>query len=142
MHPTAMEYEKSAGAVVFFRVAPIQYLLIRAGAWEFPKGLMDARESETAAALREVREETGLTVELLPGFRESIEYSYRHKSDHALVKKQVIYFLGEAHSQDVKISWEHLEAQWASYEQALELLKYKNAREILRRAHFRVLELA
>lgn len=42
--------------------------------WGFPKGHMEYGESERQTALREVLEETGLKVEILPGFRETCEY--------------------------------------------------------------------
>lgn len=130
--------EKSAGAVVFYRSAQVEYLLLRANYWEFPKGLVDAHESELDAAVREVREETGLAITLLPDFRETIQYFYRRKESGGLVKKQVVYFLGEAQERAYRVSWEHQEARWVTFEQAMELLEYENAREILTKAHTRV----
>ncbi|MBI4673144.1 MAG: NUDIX domain-containing protein [Chloroflexi bacterium] len=126
--------EKSAGAVVFYRGAEIEYLLIRSTYWEFPKGLIDVEENERDAARREVREETGLDAELYPDFKKTVQYFYRRRENGALVKKYVVYFLGEAKTRDVQISWEHQEAQWLTYERALEFLPYENAREILRAA--------
>ncbi len=132
-----MIFEKSAGAVVFARGKQVEYLLISQNYWEFPKGMIDPDEGETAAARREVREETGLEVELIPGFRESIQYFYRHK-DGALVKKQVVYFLGEAKSRKVQLSWEHREARWVTFDEAMNLLQYENARTILKKANERI----
>lgn len=130
--------EKSAGAVVFFRAEPLQYLLIRSTYWEFPKGLVDPAESEVDAARREVREETGLEISLVPDFCEVIQYFYRRRETGGLVKKQVIYYLGEAPTQQVHVSWEHQEALWVTFEQALERLQYENARAILTRANERL----
>ena len=60
-----MSYEKSCGAVVFRKYhGNIELLLIKhvvGGHWSFPKGHVEAGESERQTALREVREETGLT---------------------------------------------------------------------------------
>lgn len=131
--------EKSAGAVVFFRGVPIEYLLIFSTYWEFPKGLIDPHESPREAALREVREETGLEIRLIPDFQEEIGYFYRRRETGTLVKKQVVYFLGEAPSKEVKLSWEHHQARWASFAEALALLPHENARAILRKAHARVI---
>ncbi len=125
--------EKSAGAVVFYRSPELEYLLIRSTYWEFPKGQVEPEESETEAALREVNEETGLSVRLVPGFREEMNYFYRRGGN--LIKKQVVYFLGEAADQNVQVSWEHHEAKWLTYEAALAELKYENAREMLRKAN-------
>ena len=61
------------------------------GHWSFPKGHVEAGETERQTALREVKEETGLSIRLYDGFRESVEYF-----PQAGVKKQVVYFLGEA----------------------------------------------
>lgn len=133
--------EKSAGAVIVHRAAPIEYLLIFSTYWEFPKGMIDPDESEQDAARREVYEETGLEVELVGDMREAITYFYRRRESGQLVKKQVVYFLGEARSREVRLSWEHREARWLSYEQAVDLLKYENARSILARAHETVLAL-
>lgn len=127
--------EKSAGAVVFHRGAQILYLLIRSTYWEFPKGLIDVKETERDAARREVREETGLDVEFVGKFRKTIQYFYRRRENGALVKKYVVYFLGAAKTRAARVSWEHREAQWVTFERALELLQYENAREILRQAH-------
>lgn len=128
-----LELEKSAGAVVFHRGERIEYLLIYATYWEFPKGLVEPNESETEAAVREVREETGLEVALVPGFRQEIDYLYRRGPQ--LVKKQVAYFLGEAREVQVQVSWEHEKAQWVTFEQALAELKFENARAMLRKAN-------
>ncbi len=125
--------EKSAGAVVFHRRAEQVYLLIFSTYWEFPKGQVEPDESEAAGAVREVCEETGLAVKLLPGFRQEVNYFYRRSGD--LIKKQVVYFLGEAPNQNVQVSWEHQEAKWLPFDAALAQLKYKSAREILIKAN-------
>lgn len=58
--------------------------------WSFPKGHMDAGETETVTALRELFEETGLTAKLIPNARTVFEYAIP-----PLVRKQVVLFLGE-----------------------------------------------
>lgn len=132
--------EKSAGAVVFIAAKPVEFLLLRAKHWEFPKGLIEAKESEQGGAVREVREETGLDVALVPHFRESIDYFYR-RQDGTLVKKQVVYFLGHAKTRAFKISWEHQEAQWMTLEQAMGILEYENSRALLQKANKRIWQL-
>jgi 8-oxo-dGTP pyrophosphatase MutT (NUDIX family) len=128
-----MVIEKSAGAVVFHRNDQSEYLLLLSNFWGFPKGHIETGESEEDAALREIREETGLDVNLIDGFRAVDEYWYQHKGQR--VKKQAVFFLGEAKDRESKLSWEHEEIAWLSYEAALQRLKYKNLREILTEAH-------
>ena len=72
-----MKYEKSCGAVVFTRVdGEIRYLLIKSltGTYGFPKGHVEAGETEIQTARREIFEEVGLSVELLSGFRREDKY--------------------------------------------------------------------
>jgi bis(5'-nucleosidyl)-tetraphosphatase len=127
--------EESAGVVVFHRGQRNEFLLIYSTYWEFPKGRVDANERAVDAALREVREETGLDVHLLDGFRHEVNYFYRQRNTGLLVKKQVVYFLGEAQTKHVTLSWEHHKAQWLAYDDALAQLRYPNARELLAKAH-------
>src|SRR6266542_4002595 len=77
--------EKSAGVVVVHRGRRNEFLLIYSTYWEFPKGRVDANEREVDAALREVREETGLDVHLLDGFRHEVNYFYRQRNTGLLV---------------------------------------------------------
>ena len=73
-----MNYEKSCGAIVFRKFhGNIELLLIKhanGGHWSFPKGHVEEGETEVETALREVHEETGLTIQLEEGFRQSVEY--------------------------------------------------------------------
>lgn len=90
-----MTYEKSCGAVVFTRSSgKLQYLLISnlEGIYGFPKGHVEAGETEEQTALREVFEEVGLTVKLLTGFRSEDEHPIPQKEN---TMKKIVYFLGE-----------------------------------------------
>ena len=74
-----MKKEKSCGAIVYRqRDSWVEVLLIRhknGGHWAFPKGHVEKQETEEETALREIREETGLTVKLNTAFRHMVTYS-------------------------------------------------------------------
>jgi 8-oxo-dGTP pyrophosphatase MutT (NUDIX family) len=128
-----MAIEKSAGAVVFHRGEQIEYLLLLSTYWGFPKGLVERGEDERATARREIREETGLDVTLLDGFRVVDEFWYRRAGQR--IHKQAIYFLAEAPPRAPKISWEHEDSVWLAFDDALARLKFEGLRETLRRAN-------
>ena len=90
-----MKTEKSCGAVVFrTHENKTQILLIRhynGGHWAFPKGHVEKGETEEQTALREILEETGLSVQLDTGYRKVVTYSPRRD-----VIKDVVYFVALA----------------------------------------------
>ena len=106
-----------------------QILLVRAKQnpehWIFPKGHVEAGESAAEAAVREVREEAG--IEAAPvGTVGALEFG----SDGDLV--HVEHFLLEF----VRAvgGGEPREARWLNYGEALSLLTFPDARELLERA--------
>ena len=127
-----MTFEKSAGAVVFYHGAQIEYLLLHSSYWGFPKGHIEPGESERTAAVREVREETGVHVGLLDGFRQVDEYSFLRHGE--TVQKQSVYLLGQAPNRAARISKEHDDQVWLVFEDALARLEYEGGKEILRKA--------
>ena len=74
-----MKHEKSCGGLIYREHEGETHILLLkhrcGGHWSFPKGHMEAGETEMETALREIREETGLRVFLREGFREAVEYS-------------------------------------------------------------------
>lgn len=141
-----MPVEKSAGAVIF-RPQPtrrpgeenkIYYLLLhyQSGHWDFPKGNIEKGEKLEETVRRETKEETGIEdIKFIPGFKEAIKYFYKLKGKN--IFKIVTFFLAETKTKKVKISWEHIGYKWLPYEEALEQLTFKNAKEILKKAnHF------
>jgi len=128
-----MTFEKSAGAVVFFHGKQVEYLLLHSTYWGFPKGHIENGESEFQTALREVREEAGLDVTILDGFREVDAYSYRRKGEP--VEKQSVYFVAQAHERNARLSREHDDLAWLAFDEALTRLGYEGGREILRKAN-------
>lgn len=131
-----MRYEKSCGAVVFTRVnGEIRYVLAQnlEGYYGFPKGHMEAGETETETSLREIREEVGLRPRLIEGFRAETEHPLPKKPG---VMKQIVYFLAEYEDQEIIFQKEELlSAPLVSYEQAMELFVFDNNRRILTEAH-------
>jgi bis(5'-nucleosidyl)-tetraphosphatase len=127
--------ERSSGAVVFYsesESAEPEFLLLNytAGHWDFPKGNIEHGEQEKQAAIREIREETGITdVEFVDGFRMKIDYRYRHGK--RLVHKEVVLFLGRTNTKQVVLSHEHVGYAWKNYASAMEHLTYRNAKDLL-----------
>ena len=133
-----MPKEKSCGAIVFKRQKDnsAKYLVLHydAGHWDFPKGKQEKNEKEEQAALREIKEETGIEdIEFVGSFIEKINYFY--KKGEETVYKEVIFFLAETHQDEIALSSEHIGYAWLSYENAYKKLTFNNAKELLRKAN-------
>jgi 8-oxo-dGTP pyrophosphatase MutT (NUDIX family) len=101
-----------------------------------PKGHPDGDESAEQAATREVREETGLTAELIEPLGE-VGYTYERKGRP--VDKVVAFFLFEYRSGDLADHDHEIEeARWMPLEQAAKALSYEGEREIVARALSRI----
>lgn len=132
-------FEKSCGAVVFCETEEgRKYLMVRSltGVWGFPKGHMEQGESEIETAAREIREETGLTVRFLPGFRERNEYDLPGKVP--AVRKEVVYFLAECEGQDYHAQEGEITAvSLMDFSSAYRSVPFEPSKRILRNAeHF------
>ena len=129
-----MSYEKSCGAIVFRKYhGNTELLLIKhsaGGHWSFPKGHVEAGETEQQTALREVMEETHIEVDLDPTFRQVVTYSPKRD-----VKKDVIYFLGRAKNFDYIPQEEEIaDIRWVVIGRAGQVLSYENDRSIVNKA--------
>ena len=129
--------EKSCGAVVFIiKDALPKYLLLNyaAGHWDFVKGNVEPNESEKQTVTRELQEETSMTnPTFIEGFREAIAYFYRRQG--LTVHKEVVFFLIQSNTEQVQISFEHVGYIWLDYQHAMEKLTFKNAKDVLQKAH-------
>jgi bis(5'-nucleosidyl)-tetraphosphatase len=97
--------------------------------WGFPKGHKHGEETPLEAAIRELREETGLNFESL--VHESPlteEYQFRRKGE--IITKRVVYFPALV-SGDYKLQSEEIrDGAWFSFLEALQRLTFKEGRSI------------
>jgi len=133
-------HQISSGGVVF-RGTPkdAEIVVIQTASekrWQLPKGLMDAGETVEQAAVREVREESGIEAEIIEPARE-IEYWFTanydgerrryHKRVHFFVMR---YISGSVEDHDHEVA----EARWVLIREALKLLQFKSEREVVETA--------
>jgi 8-oxo-dGTP pyrophosphatase MutT (NUDIX family) len=129
--------EHSYGAVIYrINNGRLQYLIqsMSHGHKSLCKGHSEPNETPEETALREVKEETGLTIELDTNFSHVIKY---HPSD--LSVKYVTFFAAEntkleetpADNHDEEVA----EERFLPYEEAMYELTYDLDREVLRKAH-------
>ena len=130
--------ETSAGGVVYrMHDGEPLFLLIRDSYrnWGFPKGHLEPDEQPDAAAMREVREETGLDALELDGVIETIDWFFRFRG--RLVHKVCHFYL--MHTDSARTKPQRAEGitacRWASFHDASNLVSYANARDVLTRAH-------
>lgn len=104
-----------------------------------PKGLVDPGEKPLEAALREVREETGVTAAVVAKLAD-IKYFYvRSWSDHERVFKIVSFYLlryqsGRINHIAPEMRIEVARARWVRLEDAPTLLAYKGEKDAAHRA--------
>ena len=135
---TERREETSAGGIVFrLERGKPRYLLIRDSYrnWGFPKGHLEPGEEPATAAVREVGEETGLRSLLVRGLIETIDWDFRFRGQ--AIHKVCHFFLME--SRRARTSPQRAEGitacRWMSFDEAQRRISYRNAREVLRRAH-------
>ena len=129
-----MEYEKSCGAVVFRKShGNVEILLIKhlnGGYWSFPKGHVEAGETEEQTAEREVKEETNIDIIIDNSFREVVTYSPKKDT-----MKDVIYFLARAKSYDtLPRPGEIAQVKWVEIDLAHSVLTYDNDKQLINKA--------
>lgn len=131
---SAPERQHSAGGLVVRQGSVLLIATAGGRRWQLPKGHVEPGESSEQAAVREVREETGVfgrIVATLPG----IDYSFVEK-DGRRVRKHVDYYLleyvtGEASGFD---RHEVDDARWFDWDEALARLSHVNERRVAERA--------
>jgi ADP-ribose pyrophosphatase YjhB (NUDIX family) len=112
------------------------FLLIRDSYrnWGFPKGHLEAGEGPERAAVREVAEETGLDGLAVEGQIEVIDWYFRFRG--RLIHKVCHFYLMRTECGETCPQREEgiTACRWAAFEEAVSLVSYANAREVLRRA--------
>ena len=126
----------AAGCIVVHQSTDGPRLLLihdRHGAWSFPKGHLDAGESSTQAAIREVYEETGITG-MLGALVASITYPVTKKGQVHI--KQVDFYLLTTTQTTVQLQAEEgIDAyQWVTPAEALALVTYPQVNAVLQQA--------
>lgn len=128
-----MKREKSCGAVIFQNGPDRRmYLILRSvqGHTTLCKGHVEKNETEHETAAREIREETGLTVDFVENFRESITYS-----PFPGCVKDVVFFLARAAGGTLACQpSEVAELSFLPFEEALAVLTHASDRETLQKA--------
>jgi len=135
-----MKIDQSMGVIAFFKFPrSVKYLIIkhRKGHWSFPKGHSNKGETKIKAALRELKEETGITkIQLL---KKSVMlqdiYKFTNVKGVKILKK-VNYFIGEAKSKKIKIDRrEVINYKWCTYKAGLERTTFDESKTILKKAN-------
>ncbi len=136
--PPTIEKRVSSGGVIYRHSGDVieVALVILTGrkSWCLPKGIIDKGEDSPTAAIREVREETGLSGEMINklGY---ISYWYFLKNNMVKVHKTVHFYLmkfisGNTDDHDHEVD----ESRWFPISEAIKALSYKNERDIMIKA--------
>jgi 8-oxo-dGTP pyrophosphatase MutT (NUDIX family) len=101
--------------------------------WGFPKGHLEAGESNEEAAIREVEEETGIKSKIIQKIGRS---KYTLTKNGEKIFKVVTIYLMQYISGDLNPQMEEVSnAIWLSYEDALKKLTYPGDKELLKKAN-------
>ena len=118
-----------------------RYLLLknaRHGAWGFPKGHSEDDETPMETALRETREETGITdLRVIDGFEVRDSYLV-HTPKRGDYRKTVTYFLALTPTAKHVQSHEHVESGWFELDEALAKLAFPTLQKTLKQADARL----
>lgn len=119
--------EKSCGCIILNNK---KVLLVHQnkGNWGFPKGHIEDNETEQETAIREVKEETNIDVQI----KNNKRFSEQYITDKGTLK-EVIYFIAKPLSGNIKPQEEEIkEIKWVNINEAFDIISYDNTKEMFK----------
>ncbi len=128
-----LRYERSCGAIVFREInEELRVLLVQHSAshWSFPKGHVENGESDCETAIREVKEETGIDIEISSDFSRASTYS-----PYPGARKTVIFFIVDYLGGSLRPQLEEVQrVAWLKPADSMKYLVFDRDREIFKDA--------
>jgi 8-oxo-dGTP pyrophosphatase MutT (NUDIX family) len=138
--------EISAGIIAYRTTADgPRFLILYHGHnyWNFPKGKIESEEKSFQTAVREVREETGLTrndLRFNENFKTSENFTFWRNKEK--IYKTIVFYLAETTQQRIKLP-EQTDAEgekhegygWFTYKEALKVLTKEDSQQVLKQAY-------
>ena len=124
-----LKKEKSCGCIIVKNKKVLLVYEKNRNFWGFPKGHMEAGETEVETALREVKEEVGLDVEIDKERRYTLNYVIRDEID-----KTTVLYIAKAKNEEIVMQKNEIEnIRWCSFEEALNMLTFDDWKEMFKK---------
>ena len=121
---------QAASEILLLRRSPGRIL---PGLWQCVSGSLEAGESVTAGALRELREETGFGATQIEGFFDLDQVNQFHEPSFEAIVTSAIFAVRVGAAAEPTLSHEHDAMRWVSPADGLELAIWPAYRESIRR---------
>jgi len=123
--------EKACGGIIVKNKTAL-LILQQNGFWGFPKGHVEAGESEEETAIREIFEETGLIVTVDSSKRFEFSYNIKDSKIHKVVTLFISEVVDESRfkKQDAEIK----EMRWVPFDEVEKTLTYPEWKEVWKAA--------
>lgn len=125
-----MNIERCCGCIIINNNDKVLLVLQRKSkCWSFPKGHVENNETEIETALREVKEETGIDVNIEASKRYELTYKINNSTN-----KNVVNFIARPLNANVKIQEkEILDYKWCDINKVVETLTYENTKDLFKK---------
>lgn len=123
-----LKKEKSCGCIIIKNGKVLLVYEKNRNFWGFPKGHVENGETEIETALREVKEEVGLDVEIDVEKRYTLNYIIRDEID-----KTTVLYIAKPKNEKLVVQESEIEnVKWCDFEEALNTLTFDNWKELFR----------